>query len=257
MNSRNLADLNKNQVGTLITAHSIMLQPIGAIEQHGPHLPLVVDSLIAQQVAERLTEEYGEQYDLWLLPTIWVGKSNEHAWSPGTLWYSARTLLSIAEDIGRSVASTAARRLVFLNGHGGNSALLGVACREIRLATGLMTFLTHPFLPPDQGGASPATEMGMGIHGGRAETSMMLYLRPELVDMSQAKTMVPTWIADNQYVRFGGAVTFGWLSNDFGGEGSIGDPTGASAAEGEELIEKSVTMLGEQMNEIARFDIPV
>ena len=82
---------------------------------------------------------------------------------------------------------TPARRLVFLNGHGGNSALVNVANRELRLHHGLMTFLAHPGLPPDQGGASPAEELGMGIHGGTDETSMMLHLAPELVDMSAAE----------------------------------------------------------------------
>ena len=89
-----------------------------------------------------------------------------------------RTLLAVLDDIGRCVAMTPAQRLVFLNGHGGNSALLDVANRELRLNHGLMTFLTHPGMPADQGGASPADELGMGVHGGTDETSMMLHLAP-------------------------------------------------------------------------------
>ena len=118
---------------------------------------------------------------------------------------------------------------MFLNGHGGNSSLLNVACRELRLKYGLMTFLAHPFVPPDQGGKSetdPADERGMGVHGGIDETSMMLHLRPELVDMDAGFRNVPEDLAENRYVRFGGQVSFGWLSNDFGPSGHIGDPTG-------------------------------
>ena len=82
---------------------------------------------------------------------------------------------------------TAARKVVFLNGHGGNSALLGVANRELRLDHGLMTFLAHPGVPPDQGGLSAEHELGMGVHGGHDETSLMLHLAPELVDMTAAR----------------------------------------------------------------------
>ena len=74
-------------------------------------------------------------------------------------------MLSVLDDIGRCIASTNAKKLVFLNGHGGNSALLNVVNRELRLSYGLQTFTAHPSMPPDQGGASAASELGMGIHG--------------------------------------------------------------------------------------------
>ena len=85
---------------------------------------------------------------------------------------------------------------MFLNGHGGNSALLQVANRELRLAHGLMVFTTHPGVPADQGGASPTSELGMGVHGGEEETSLMLHLRPELVDMHAATPNDPPNAAD-------------------------------------------------------------
>ena len=104
--------------------------------------------------------------------------------------------------------------------------------RACRLAHGLKTFLAHPHVPADQGGTSAADELGMGIHGGTDETSVMLHLRPDLVDMHGVERRVPEQLADNQWVRFGGRVSFGWLSNDFFPDGYIGDPTAASA-EGE------------------------
>ena len=252
--SRRLEDLSGPEIAERITESSVIVQPIGAVEQHGPHLPLAVDHVIAHEAAAALVAEHGDACDLWLLPTLSVSKSNEHAWSPGTLWLSAETLLAVLGDIGRSVASTAARRLVFLNGHGGNSALLNVACREIRLAYGLMTFLVHPFVPPDHGGASPESELGMGIHGGHDETSVFMHLRPHLVHLEKARRAVPERLADNRHVRFGGLTSFGWLSNDFGPDGHIGDPTGASEEEGKRLFEAAVALLGEQMAEIAAFD---
>ena len=252
--TRHLEDLTGEEIGDRITESSVIVQPIGAVEQHGPHLPLSVDHVIAHESAAALVAEHGDACDLWLLPTLSVSKSNEHAWSPGTLWLSAETLLAVLRDIGRSVATTRAERLVFLNGHGGNSALLNVACREIRLEYGLMTFLVHPFVPADHGGTSPSTELGMGIHGGHRETSVFMHLRPHLVHLERAGRAVPERLADNRYVRFGGLASFGWLSNDFGPDGHIGDPTGANAEEGKLLFETAVSLLGEQMAEISAFD---
>jgi creatinine amidohydrolase len=170
------------------------------------------------------------------------------------MWLSASTLTAVIDDLGRSLAATPLRRLVFVNGHGGNSALLQVCAREIRLSYGLRTFVLHPAVPPDQGGRSHATELGMGIHGGFDETSLMLHLRPELVDMSLARRNVPEHLAGFRYVRFGGPVAFGWSSDDFGTDGTIGDPTGASAEHGAGLYAGMLATAGEAFEEVARFD---
>lgn len=254
LNVRRFADLTGPQVSELLTERSILVQPLGAIEQHGPHLPLSTDSVVATAVAEAAVAAVGDELDVWLLPTLEYTKSNEHAWSAGTVWLSATTLLAVLDDLGRCIATTPARRLVFLNGHGGNSALLNVANRELRLAHGLMTFLAHPGVPADQGGTSPADELGMGVHGGTDETSLMLHLAPHLVDMSKAERRVPEAIALNKYVRFGGRVSFGWLSNDFFPDGYIGDPTAADADLGKRLFEGSVHSFCESLREIAAFN---
>jgi creatinine amidohydrolase len=241
----------------LIGPSSILVQPLGAIEQHGPHLPFNTDLVIADRVATAAVDRVGADLDVWLLPSLAYTKSNEHAWSPGTIWLSATTLLAVLDDIGRCVATTPARRLVFFNGHGGNSALVGVANREVRLTHGLMTFLAHPGVPPDQGGVSAADELGMGIHGGTDETSMMLHLAPELVDMDAASRNVPESLSANEYVRFGGPVGFGWLSNDFGPSGHIGDPTTATAERGRVLFDAAVDAFCGALAEVASFELPV
>jgi creatinine amidohydrolase len=237
-----------------IGERSVVVQPLGAIEQHGPHLPFVTDLLIAERVAEAAVARVGEQLDVWLLPALAYTKSNEHAWSSGTVWLSADTMLRVLDDIGRCVSTTGARKLVFFNGHGGNSALVAMANREIRLAHGLQTFLAHPGVPADQGGVSAPEELGMGIHGGTDETSMMLHLAPHLVDMSLASRNVPDGLASNRYVRFGGKVGFGWLSNDFGPDGHIGDPTIATAERGATLFEAAVTAFAEALAEVSAFE---
>ncbi len=249
---RHLAELRLPDLGRL-SESSILIQPVGAIEQHGPHLPFDTDLVIPSRTAEALVERVGDDLDLWMLPPMAYSKSNEHSWAPGTVWLSARTLLAVLDDIGRSVAGLPAKKLVFLNGHGGNSALLNVACRDILLEHGLQTFLMHPMLPPDQGGASAPTELGMGIHGGHDETSLMLHLAPDSVAPSLPPAVIPEHLADNRYVRFGGPVSFGWRSDDFSHEGHIGDPSGASARDGAALFEAIVGHLSAALEEVARF----
>jgi creatinine amidohydrolase len=235
-----------------------VLLPIGAIEQHGPHLPLSTDYVIAAEAAKAVVGELGDELDLYVLPTLAFSKSNEHAWSSGTIWLSNDTLHRVVDDVARCVAASGAARLVFLNGHGGNSTLLNVACREARLTHGLLTFLVHPFPPPAYSPPRPdagqSSELGMGIHGGLDETAVMLHLAPGTVDMSKAVRNVPEWLTGNEHVRFGGSVQFGWLSNDFGPDGHIGDPTGATAEYGAELFDNAVRVLCAQLREICEFE---
>lgn len=253
---RALVSLPWTEVAERLAPSSVLIQPLGAIEQHGPHLPLATDLLIASAVAEAVVDERGDELDLWLLPPLAYTKSNEHAWAPGTVWLSEATLRGLLDDLGRSMRTTGCERLVFLNGHGGNSSLLSVACRELHLDHGILTFLAHPHAVADQGGPSPASELGMGIHAGLDETSVVLHLQPDLVHMEHAARSVPEELAGNRHVRFGGAVAFGWSSRDFGTSGVIGDPTEATADRGKQLFESAVRDVGEAMAEVSRFRFP-
>jgi len=233
--TRHFADLRAPEIVSRLTTTSIILQPVGAIEQHGPHLPLSVDLVVAAACAEAVAEARGDELDIWLLPPLAVTKSNEHTGFPGSLSLKAMTMLAVLDDIAAGIAATPARKLVFLVDHG------------------LDTFLMHPFVPPDQGGASPESELGMGIHAGHEETSVMLHLAPDLVDMSLATRNVPEALAANRHVKLGGTTSFGWLARDFGPDGHIGDPTGATAAEGERLFNRSVELVGDQLAEVSQF----
>jgi creatinine amidohydrolase len=250
--------VDEHSAASLVAAmseRSILVQPFGSIEQHGPHLPLATDSIIVEAVARSLVERYGDEHDLWLLPSLRYTKSDEHASFPGTVWLSSTTMLSVVDDLARSLAMLPARRLVFLNGHGGNSALLNVACREVRRRYGFLTFLAH--VHTAQGGGTHEGEQGMGIHGGMEETSAMLHLRPDLVDVSALAARVPEALTHNRHVRFGGTVGFGWLAEDFGPDGHIGDPRRANAELGKVAFEAGVARLGEAMGEVARFSFPI
>jgi creatinine amidohydrolase len=239
MSVRQLIDLTGPATLEVLTSDSVVVLGTGAVEHHGPHLPLSTDLVIADAVVGALVESAAAAgLPIWQLPSLAYTKSDEHSWASGTMWLSWDTMMRVLVDLGRSIATTPARRLVFVNGHGGNSALLTVACRELRRQFGLRTFLMHPGVPVDQGGkASAPEELGMGVHGGRRETSLMLHLRPDLVRMEHARRSVPDALATYQYVGFGKPVSFGWLSDDFGTGGVVGDPRRATAEEGKQYLE--------------------
>lgn len=248
--SRCLVDLPGPALASTLTADSIVVLPTGSIEHHGPHLPLSTDLMLAELLAERIVEAaVADGLDAWLLPALTYTKSDEHAWAPGTMWVDAHTLLDTLVAIGRSVAQTPARTLVFYNGHGGNVALLQVALRELRVQFGLRTFFMNVAVPAGD------TELGFGIHGGHGETSLAMHLRPDLVDLSGAVDATPAHLARFERIGFAGApVQFGWTSDDFGTGGVIGDPTGATAEFGAELAARLVADGVASLAEIAEFD---
>ncbi len=256
--SRSWGELSGPALAEALTEDSILVLPIGAVEHHGPHLPLSTDLLMAQLLGHRVVDAAVESgLDAWLLPPIAYAKSDEHAWAPGTLWISATTLLATLTDLGRAITTTRARTLVFYNGHGGNLALLQVALRELRTKFGLRTFLVNVSIPSGDGETRPGSgpdEKGFGIHGGHGETSLAMHLRPELVDLSVATRAVPDHLADFELIGFGGApVQFGWTSDDFGTGGVVGDPTEATAEWGAVLAEGLVADGVAALAEIARF----
>jgi creatinine amidohydrolase len=252
--SRELVELSGPAVSATLTTDSILLLPTGSIEHHGAHLPLSTDLITADLLGGAVVDAAASAgLDVWKLPALSYTKSDEHDWAPGTVWIGWETLMRTVIDIGRSVANTPARTLVFYNGHGGNIALLQVALRELRREFGLRTFLMGPPIPAGDGVDGP-DERGFGIHGGHGETSLILHLRPDLVDLAKATREVPDALADFEFVKFNrGPVSFGWLSNDFGPTGVIGDPTAASAEWGAALAARAVSDGVAALREIARF----
>ena len=251
----NWLDLTMPEVAAL-PPDTVAVLPLGAVEQHGPHLPVSTDLVAAVAAAEAAVSAVSGvgSVPVVLLPGLAFTKSDEHARFPGTIWLSWDTLMRTLVDVGRSLAASGITRLLFVNGHGGNSALGQVACREIRREFGLRTFFAHLSVPVDQGGTSSAgNEYGMGIHGGHGETSLMLHLRPDLVRMDLAVRRVPEGLREFSTIGFGKPVSFGWTSDDFGPDGHIGDPTGATAEHGKAVFEAAVTHLTTVIGEAHRF----
>jgi creatinine amidohydrolase len=253
--TRKLVELTGPAVGAGFTDDTIVVVGTGAIEHHGPHLPLVTDYLLADEIGTAaVAQAAAEGLDVWQLPTLAYTKSDEHSWAPGTVWLDWDTMYRTCLEIGRAVALMGAGSLVFCNGHGGNTALLQVVIREIRKQHGLRTFSMPSLIRAPAPAGEDADEEGLGIHGGAAETSIIRYLRPDLVDMEQADRWVPAHFAELDYIGFNGMpVSFGWLSNDFGTPGVVGDASKASVEFGQVLYEASVAQAAASLHEIGRF----
>lgn len=211
----------------------------GAIEQHGYHLPVAVDSLMGQVWIGRILEALPDDVPCYIGPPITIGKSNEHAGFPGTLIISKETLRMQLMAIARQVSAWGFRQLVVLNTHGGNSSVVRYTLREIEAAYGLKTtFLRHGAkLEPELS----AQEDAYGFHAGELETSWLLAVAQRRVDMAKAVCEYPARLGDPGELRPETApATFAWASQDVSVSGVMGDATAATAEKGERWISQIV-----------------
>src|ERR1700722_11341466 len=173
----------------------IAVLPVAAIEQHGPHLPVSVDAAINSGIVERVIALLPDDLPVTFLPMMPVGKSNEHQAFPGTLTLSAETLTRLWTEIGESVARAGIRKMVIANSHGGQPQIMDIVARDLRVRLGMLVVtLSYGGLgrPP---GLFPDGELRHGIHGGSGETSVLLYLRPDLVREAERRNFVPISVA--------------------------------------------------------------
>lgn len=241
---RSLGDLTFQDVSRLLSPRSVLLLPIGSIEQHGPHLPLNTDALIAEALAARIIARWAERYDLWRLPTVSVSLAREHAWAAGTLSLSVPGMTLLMQDLGRTIRhALPTRHLFILNGHGGNRGLLEALVRDLRGDAGLNVCVFHPAALSDGAGAGGVPE----IHAGKNETSIMLAIAPHLVRRERLPSEPgPSDAGPVNETILDPAVTWPWHSDDakLSRSGVIGDPREATAAFGERLIERAVERAG-------------
>src|SRR3954468_23607322 len=163
------------------SAGHIAVLPVAAVEQHGPHLPVGVDTYIAQAYLARVRALLPEGSPAIMLPVQAVGASDEHKAFPGTLTLSPETALRAFIEIGESIARAGIRKLVIINSHGGNLAIIDLAARQLRVRHNVLAVHCSwgRFGYPD--GLFGPSEYTHGIHGGDIETSIMLAVYPELV----------------------------------------------------------------------------
>jgi creatinine amidohydrolase len=250
------ADLKTTDFAALDRARAVALLPVGAVEQHGPHLPLSTDMVLAEAMARAAAE--GAQAPVLVLPGVSYGKSDEHLAYPGTVTLDAETLLAVLVQIGRSVARAGLRRIVFLNAHGGNVPVIQIACRRLRIEAGLFAVAAGWLSVGHPEGVVPPAEMQDGIHAGLVETGAMLHLRPDLVDMARARAFVPASRAvaeGNQVLRLLGAVSAGWVAGDLHPDGAAGDAAAATPQAGAAIVAHAAARYARLLDEVSAHDI--
>jgi creatinine amidohydrolase len=248
--TRLIGDLTFPQVSARLKETSILCLPIGAIEQHGAHLPLDTDVIVAEELTRRIIARWGEAFDLWQLPTVPISLSREHDWAPGTLSLTIQTFVALLRELARDVVrALPARNLAIVNGHGGNRGVLDNLLHELRGDFGLNGCVLHPF-DLSKAKAAPSD---LDVHGGRSETSVMLALRPELVRRDLiAAASIPHDSATAAALIFDRGVSFPWRTDDprLTANGVIGEAAAATPELGQAIIDSVVEETGNALRRL-------
>jgi creatinine amidohydrolase len=239
-------------------ARRIAVLPLAATEQHGPHLPLRTDVLIAEAYLARVRELLPDSIPVTFLPVEAIGISTEHTDYPGTLTLSADVALRKWMAIGETVARAGIKKLVMVSSHGGNSAAMTIVAQDLRAQHGLLAVTTawSRFGAPD--GLFPAEELRHGIHGGAVETSIMLANYPNDVRKDAIANFHPASIAmENSYrwLSMHRPAPFAWQAQDLHPSGAAGDATLASAEKGERLLDHGARAFCELLADVDNFDV--
>jgi creatinine amidohydrolase len=233
VSARDWAELRAPDFAGLDPERTVAVLPTAAVEQHGPHLPVGTDAMIAEGMLDAVRGACPVDLDLLILPVQAVGKSNEHLWAAGTLTLSAETALRAWTEVGLSVRRAGLAKLAIVNSHGGNLDLVSILSRELRVRAGMLAVKTQwaSFGAPE--GMFSARETAFGIHGGDRETSLMLFFRPETVDMGAARDFPSS--AEGDGLPPIGPTAYGWIASDLSESGVVGEAHLATPEKGRAL----------------------
>ncbi|RFO94949.1 creatininase [Rhodoferax lacus] len=241
-------------------AQTIAILPVAATEQHGPHLPLNVDSALVDGVVAAALPHIAADVPALFLPTQTTGLSPEHAAFAGTLTLSAETTLRLWTELAESVAASGVKKLVLLNSHGGQVGLMDVVARDLRARLGMLVYSVNWFGLPllasdgsDVNALFSAHEHRFGIHAGEIETSMMLALSPALVHMELAQNFAST--SEDRSKAFailgnGKSAKLGWQMQDYNAVGAVGNAAAATAEKGHALLDAAGRALAQLLGEL-------
>jgi creatinine amidohydrolase len=259
------SELATTDFAALEPARAIAVLPVAATEQHGPHLPLAVDTALADGIVAAALPHLPADLPALFLPTQAVGFSPEHAAFAGTLTLRAETVIRLWTEIGECVAAAGVRKLLLFNTHGGQVGLLDVVARDLRARLGLLVVSSSWFNLPllDETGADVNARFGpqehrFGVHGGDVETSMLLALAPQQVRMDRARHFSST--SQDRAATFpvlgnGRSARFAWQTQDLNPDGAAGDAAAATAEKGRALLDAAGRALAQLLGDIDRLPL--
>jgi creatinine amidohydrolase len=258
MPGRDWIDLAWTEFAERDMSRTVAVLPVAAIEQHGPHLPVGVDTMLAAGHVAAAKAAVPDDLDVLFLPVQSVGKSNEHLAFPGTITLGWQTAVSAWLDIGESVARAGCRRLAILTSHGGNVSVIDIVARELRVRHGMLAVhggWSTLGLPDD---LYSVRERAHGIHGGDLETSLLMHYRPETVRRERIADFASRGEGHAQrfeVLRVTRPVGFGWMSQDLNPAGAVGEAHLASAEKGAATCARVTERFVALMRDMAAFDL--
>jgi len=259
--SRFWADLATTDFAALDAARTVAVLPVGATEQHGPHLPLRVDQCLVDGIVTQALAQLPADASVLVLPTQQVGYSPEHASFPGTLTLPIETVIATWVALGECVERAGVRKLLLFNGHGGQASLLDIVARELRVRCGLIVYGCSWWNLPlgdEVNGLFSADEHRFGVHAGQIETALMLALAPDIVRMQQAQDFASS--SRERAARYpvlgnGRSAKLGWAMQDYNPQGAAGNAAAADAAQGRTVLEAAGRQLALLLQEISELPL--
>lgn len=250
-------NLTRDEIAAIDKDTAVVLLPTAATEQHGAHLPVGTDAIILSTLVDRFMET--QQFDggsLIFAPQLCIGKSNEHMGFAGTLTFGTQTYYAMLHDIAEAISCSGFKKLVLFNSHGGNTDMLNMISRDLRIDFGMKVFVFDwwftPFWNKGLEGLKESGTYGV-FHACELETSLMLHARPETVHMELAVDEDPVEsLRDNDFVTVFGPYNAGWKTSDVTKSGVIGAPTFATAEKGKRLFDYAVKELKDILSAFAK-----
>ena len=255
------SELRSNDFARIDPEATVAVLPVAAVEQHGPHLPLNVDTALVDGVIAAALPHLPTDAPVLVLPTQQVGLSPEHERFAGTLTLSPATLIALWTELGACVARAGVRKLLLFNSHGGQVSVMDIVARELRARHGLLVYSASWYSLPQPDAVQalfPPEEHRFGIHAGDVETSMMLALRPDLVDMAQARhfhSSSQDRAAHYPILGNGRSAKLGWQMQDYNPQGAVGNAAAATAGKGQAVIGAAAQQLALLLQEMVRLPL--
>jgi len=235
--------------------NTIFIIPTGSIEQHGPHLPLLTDSIIASEIMKRVRNKIKSSIKIVILPTLTYGCSFEHIDFLGTITLRLETYLKVIEDIISSLTRYGAKKIVIANAHGGNSSILRSLVFEYSQRYNIFITIVEIFKICAEAFKKyrDSTEIG-AFHAGEMETSIMLYLYEEVVKKERIEKGIPSKFFDKDSSFYlekpRGIGSFSWATKKISSSGVIGDPTLANSSKGEKIVNEVINKIIKILEEL-------